>query len=249
MKFLLGLCALFFLGACGSSSSDVYRIGIDPNWYPLDLPGRMTNLTAFSNELLQEIARIEKIELAKVDTNWNTLVWGLRGDKNTRPLYEAILSSMQPYIFHQKEYDFSTSFLATGPVLVMPVSSPVNALDQLEGKEIAILRGSEGALILEKYPGILIRTYDSLAQAFIDISKGTVDGLLCDALTATAYCQDLYSGQLHVATPPLNDAGLRLIVLHQKYPHLLAAFNSGLQKLHTSGKYDELIRKWRLSPQ
>jgi polar amino acid transport system substrate-binding protein len=235
---ILVLLALF---SCGKSSNGGRRVGVDASWYPLEFGIRNNNVTAFSTELLTEIGRIEKIPFVKLTVNWNDLMEGLQKDK-----YEAILSSMPPYIFNMQLFDFSDVYLPLGPVLVTPVDSKINSLDQLNGKEIAVISGSTSALILEKSSGVLIRYYDSIPKALNDIVIGTVDGAIIDILSAVAFCNDLYRGILKVATPPLNDDGLRLITKHKGAPDLIKGFNAGLAQMKKNGSYAKLLDKWGL---
>jgi polar amino acid transport system substrate-binding protein len=238
---LLALC-LFILSSCGGiSKKKEFSIGVDPSWYPIPLTNRESSVTAFSTDLLSAIGKKENLALTKITVNWDDLLIGLQKGQ-----YHAILSPIPPYTFNLTVFDFSDIFLPLGPVLVVPIQSPIHSLDMLDDKEIAVLTDTSGALILEKYPNILIRTYDSIPQAFLDIMNGTVDGAIVDVLSAVSYCQDLYQGILKIATPPLNDFGLRLITLHQQAPDLVSSFNSGLKELKASGEYDKLLQKWNL---
>jgi polar amino acid transport system substrate-binding protein len=237
--FLLLLLTLF---SCGSSSSKGGRkVGVDPSWYPLELDQQEHNVTAFSTELLTKIGTLEKIPFIKVTANWDVLMEGLQKDQ-----YEAILTSMPPYIFNEKLFDFSAVYLALGPVLVVPLQSTIHSLDTLDGKEIAVIAGSTGTLILEKSTGVLIRNYDTIPKALNDVAAGTIDGAMIDALSAVAYCRDLYQNVLKIATPPLTDEGLRLITKHGAAPDLIKAFDKGLHKLKKDGSYDQLLLKWNL---
>lgn len=235
---ILSLLTLF---GCGRSSSSARRIGVDPTWYPLEFGVRNNNVTAFSTELLADIGNIEKISFEKVSVNWNNLMEGLQKGE-----YEAILSSKTPQIFNSSLFDFSDIYLPLGPVLVVPVQSKINSLDQLNGKKIAVISGSNTALILEKSEGVLIEYYNSIPRALNDILINTIDGALIDILTATAFCSDLYQGELKIATPPLNDEGLRLIAKHQDSSDLIKRFNKGLVRMKKDGSYTKLLDKWGL---
>lgn len=236
------LFPLMLLAACGSTeTSRVYQIGVDPTWYPLELQGKENQVSAFSTEILEEIGKLEKIPFVKIKTNPDTLLFGLK-----RNQYDAILTSMQPYIFNEKQYDFSDLYLMTGPVLVVPENSPVHSLNELAGKEVAASPDSPGMAILEKAPGVVARSYTSIPQAFNDISAGQLDGAIVGVLLARSYCQDLYHGVLKIATDPLDNSGLRLMTLHGEQDDLIEAFNRGLQQLKENGKYDEILRKWKL---
>lgn len=239
--FAILCCIAFSCG--GGSQKTMYKVGVDPTWYPQLLDGKESNLTAFSTELLQEIGKKEDITFSKVTVSWDVLMEGLKKGE-----YTAILFSMPPYIFNQQTFDFSDLYLKTGPVLVVSTSFDFTSLDKLSGKEIAVMPDSTGTIILEKYPGILIRNYDSIAKALNDVNSGEIDGAIIDVLMATSFCQDLYQGKLRIVTEPLNDAGLRLITLHNRAPELIEAFNEGLDKLKSSKEYDKLMKKWGFSP-
>jgi ABC-type amino acid transport substrate-binding protein len=240
--FLFLILILVTLLGCGKNLNGVgRRVGVDSYWFPLDFGSRDNNVTAFSTELLTEIGRVEKIPFVKVSVNSSDLMEGLQKDK-----YEAILSSMPPYIFNKALFDFSEIYLPLGPVLVVPVRSKINSLEDLNGKEIAVISGSTSALILEKSQGVLIRYYDSIPKALNDILTDTVDGAMVDILSAVAYCRDLYQGELKISTGPLNDEGLRLITKHNAAPDLIKGFNDGLAKMKKDGSYFKLLDKWGL---
>ena len=237
------LSLFFFLVSCEMSSfnSYVYKVALDPLWESLNLPGREIALRAFSVELIEEIGKIENVNISVYDKSWNDLIPALQHKD-----FNGILSNMEPYIFHEKTYDFSEPYLALGPVLVVPVGKKVESLNDLKGQEIAVLKGSSGALILQNYSGILQRDYDSVPQALNAVIAGAVDGAVVDTLSAYSYCTNLYQGQLQIALSPLNQEALRLVTLHKQSPHLIEVFNRGLKTLKKNGTYKRLTQKWNL---
>jgi len=235
------LCLLFFSCNGGSSAGYDYKVALDPAWHSLEVPGRATNLTAFTLELIEAIGKDQGVKIAIYQRSWNNLMMGLQEHD-----YDAICSPMQPYLFYEKMYDFSDLFLMTGPVLVVPASNMANSLEELSGKEIGIQRTSNAALILEKYPVVIERSYDSIPQALNDVRNGIIDGAIVNLLAAQAFIGDLYQGQLRIATPPLSDEGLRLIAQHGQSPQLMKTFNRGLKRLQDDGTYASLAKKWGL---
>ena len=241
-SLLLFLFSLVLVCACGNPMrGKEWTIAFDSSWFPMNFMGRDKQILGFTTELLQEMGALQKINVVKVNENWDNLIPNLQKEK-----YDAILSSMQPYVFYEKQYDFSHPFLLTGPVLVLPFDSMVTSFEQLSGKEIAIITGSADALLIEKFPGIIIRTFESIPDAFNAIVSGNVDGAVVDSLPAYAYCQDLYQNQLKVVGAPLTDQGLRMVALHDRAPALIESFNATIDKLKKSGKYADLSRKWGL---
>lgn len=234
---------LIFLAACGGKSSSYdYEVALDPGWYTLEAPGREGALTAFSTELMEEIGRAEGLNIEVLGRSWNNLLYGLQAKQ-----YNAIFSTMQPYVFYEKQYDFSDLYLLTGPTVVVPADADISSLNDFDAKLVGVQRDSDTALLLEKYPNIIQRTYDSIPQALNDVADGIIEGAAVEILLAEAYIQDLFNGQLKIAFPPLTQDGIRVIAIHGQAPKFIKSFNEGLKKLKKNGKYDELVRKWGLT--
>lgn len=242
MRIGLFALALLVICSCGGKSSRYdFEIAFDPSWHSFNLPGRETSLTLFTLELVEAIGKEEGISLGIFNQGWSSLMFGLQQGS-----YNAIPSTMQPYLFYQKMYDFSQPYLLTGPVLVVAVNSSQQSLDQMTGKIVGIIQGSSSALILEKYPGIIQRTYGSIQAALIDTAKGSIDGAIVDILTAEAFTQDLFQGQLKIASAPLTQEGIRLVALHGQADALIDHFNRGLASMKKKGTYSALLKKWNL---
>jgi len=241
MRVLALILLLFFAGCSSSSSAAQYKVAIDPGFNSLDLPERAGNIRAFCIELIEEIGKIEETKIAIYEVNWDALLWSIQQGQSN-----GIISTMQPYLFYEKIYSFSDPLLLTGPTLVIPVGLSVSSLKDMEGKEIAVIRGSKDALILEKYPEIIQRTYDSVPAALNDVATGVIDGAMIDILTASAYCKDLYQGTLKTALAPLSQEGLRLVTMQGGSPGLIEKLNAGLHKMKKNDAYDKLTKKWGL---
>lgn len=237
---LFSACS-FFLSGCSEKNNGTYQIGVDPLWYPLNFKGQENNVMGFSSELLTEIAKKEKLYLSIINTNWDTLLQGLKVGT-----YQAALSSLPPYNFNLKEYDFSDLYLPIGPVLILPFSSKLLSPSEMAGKEVGVLEGSSSALILEKYQEISIRTYDSASSLVNDLLSGHIDGGLIPILIAESFTRGPFAKYIKIASKPLNNDGLRLLTLKGKSPKLIKHFNKGLQKLESSGQFTKMLREWQL---
>lgn len=233
---------MLVLASCGKkSSSPDFKVAMDPAWYSLELPGRESALTAFSSELIEAIGKEENLTIAVYKMSWSNLMVALQENN-----CQAICTPMQPYLFYEKRYVFSDIYLATGPVVVTQTKAHWNSLEKLSGREVGILRGSSYALILEKYPSILQRTYDSIQTALDDVKEGVIDAMVLDILTAEAFTSDLYKGQLKISTAPLTPEGVRLVGLTGTSEELIRRFNRGLMKVKSDGTYSKISKKWGL---
>ena len=239
-KALLWL--LFAVGcSCGSSERGMLRIGIDPSWAPLDFGAMQPYVNGYTEDCLLEIARHSGHKFEKIDANWDALFEGMKSGS-----YDAILTSLPPYEFNLASYDFSDNFLAIGPVLIVPKESSRSKLEKLSEQLVGIVQGDPAALVLEKYPTIIIRTYDSIPALFDSIVMGEISAGLVDALRATNYVRDLYSASLKIASKPLTDQGLHLIALKGRQEHFIHLFNETLEKMTKKKELVKLQAKWNL---
>ncbi len=241
-RYFLLFFILMVAVSCGTvSRGKTYTIAIDPSWYPLNLQGKGPNVYAFSSELLRAISEKEGVFFEKIRMDWDNLTLGLeKGD------YDGMLSSITPRGFLKKTYTFSDPFLQTGPVLVVREDEKVHSAIELAGKEIAVDSLANEALLIEKFPGVIVQYYDVIPEGLDEVLSGQLDGALINYLQATSYIRDLYQGKVKIATSPLNDAGLRLITLDGGNTELVDIFNQGLDKLRDDGTLDGLLTKWEL---
>lgn len=235
------LLLAILLASC-ETKGKTYRIGIDPSYYPAPLGGKEANVYAFSKELLRAISHEEGLFFETVAMTWDNLIYGLKNDQ-----YDAMLSSITPRANLQNVYTFSEPFLHIGPVLVVKKEVKASSVKHLKGKVISVESINQEALLIEKYPGVNVHYYYLIPDAFEEVVADQIDGILIDYLQATSYIRNLYREKVKIATPPLNDLGLRLIELHGGDKELVKAFNRGLDKLRDNGTYEKLLKKWDLN--
>jgi len=248
LKYLLCVftfASLFLLQSCGCSTEKAggYRIAIDPNWYPLNFAERDVYVLGFTEDLLLEISRLSNMRFEKMVVNWDTLYSGLKGGQ-----YDALLSALPPYQFNQAIYEFSQDFLGIAPVLLTEKAAKYQSFGDLSGKMAGVLSDSPTILLVQKYPDILIRTFNSYPEMLEALEGGAIDAGVMERLSAVGYLNDNFYGRLKIAGSPLSDQAIRLIVLKDKNEKLLRTFDQALSKLKKNKTYDKLLLKWGLSP-
>lgn len=238
MRLILLLALL--LCSCSNSSRGVLRIGVDPNWYPLNFGPQTSYVNGFTEDMLIEMAHYSGLAFEKVPANWDNLYDGLREKK-----YDAILASLPPYIFNTAKYDFSANYLDLGPVLIVPIASSKTDLSKMEGSLIGVIANDPAALILETYPTLVIRNYSTIPELLDALAIGAIQGALLDKIPAVNFVHDLYSATLKIASAPLTDKGLHLIAPKERNS-LVKAFNKNLEALKRRKTLAALQKKWQL---
>ena len=240
-RILLLLFAVTALVSCASKGT-TYRIGIDSSWFPLNLMGKETNVYTFFDELFRAISAEEGIFFERINANWDNLIIGL--EKNE---YDGMLSSIEPRNSIQKVYDFSDLILNTGPVLVVQNDVKVSSLGDMSGMKIAVDSLAGEALLTELYPDAHVHYFNTISEGLNELVSGHIDGIIIDYIPAATFTRGLYEGKAKIASPPLNDDGVRLIAIHGENKNLINTFNRGLSKLYSNGGLEKLLKKWDLN--
>ncbi len=207
----------------------------------MDLGGSQQRVTAFSDDLTRAIGKRAGFSVLLLQTTLESIPSNFRIGR-----IDAALTAIYPTPEARSLYDFSDPYLFIGPVLVVPGASPVDSLEGMRGKIVGAAAGTVAMVLIAKAEGIVIRDYINIAKGLEDLATGAIDGVVMPALLAYAYIRDFYSGRLKVATPPLTDEGLRLIVKKGENRQLIDSFNSELKSFVDEGGYDALQSKWGL---
>ena len=240
-KYIFSLALIFLMGCSSSDEGPVYRIGVDPSWSPQNFMGREAAIRGFSGELLQIIGNKENFQPELLDTGPEFLEWGLKEGS-----LDAILTSLAPSLNYEGIYLFSEPYLRIGPVLVVPINSSIKDLGDLNGKTIAVQRGSSAmGIIGTKVPRIVMMSYDRPGLVLENLLLGAYEAVTMPVLIAESYVHDIYKGQLKIVGMPLTEEALCLVTLADN-EMLIEDFNKGLQEIEKSGQYETLIRHWRI---
>ena len=241
-KRLVLLLMASIVASCSSSGSSSVKVGIDPNWYPLNFGPQTSYVNGFIEDLLLQVSKNSGIKFEKIQTNWDTLYEGLQKDQ-----YDAVLGSLPAYDFYAAQYSFSKNALDLGPILIVPSDAQISSLQEMENKRVGVINGSATIAVLQKDPKIMIRdTYPSIPDLLMAVAGEEIEGAVLEQIPAANYLQDLFKGKLKAATPPLNNSGLRLIVLKGDQDWLIAKWNQSIDQLKAKGVLRQLLKKWQL---
>jgi ABC-type amino acid transport substrate-binding protein len=245
MKIRLAILLLFSMmtfQGCAKADPEIYRVGIDPSFFPLQLIDQADNVYAFSCELLREVAKISKTELQEVQMSWDNLNESLQLGKT-----EAIFSAAPPNLINNTKYSFSECYLKTGPVLIAPKGPKEVSLKNLSTRIVAMGKTADELDLMQIFPEVEFVFYDSLIDALEGTAEGKYAACLIPTIPAHAYIKDLFQNQLMISSDVLTPQGLRMLTLKGQNQKLLESFNKALQTIQENGTYDKLLAKWSLS--
>ncbi len=234
MRYLM---LLLIAVGCTSHKAPI-RVGVDPNWNEIDSRGRERYLGGFTQELLLEISSYDGAPFELIHANPDSLYDGL-----ARGQYDVVVSALPRYSYNQARYDFSENMISLGPVLIVPQTSRIKNLGSIVGS-VGLLEGSRDGLLLTPYPNLQMRTYPSVAALLEAVARGETQGGLLDRLTAQGFVNDLYAGQLRIATAPLTEEGIHFTA--PKDNPYMQRLETAVKSLRKKKKLQALRAKWGL---
>jgi len=243
---VMSLLLLAFIAIVGCTSgagkrTTPYIIAENALWPSLNLCGKENNVSGFSDDLLLEISRVEGISMQVVSTG-QTPVTSLLDKEGI----DAVLAGLIMSDPNMREYDVSLPYFTAGPVLVIRKNDPYTALDQMRAKDIGFERGNFWALQLANTADAVFVPYDDISHAFDDLQKGSLDGVVVDAVIGYQLVGGIYKDVMKIAGPPLVPMALRLVVEKGKNEELIQHFNHGLEVLKKNGLYTKMLHYWGL---
>lgn len=241
---LLAIFLFFILRSCATDfqSEPVYRIGQEQQWSEINLLGKQRNLNGFNQALMNQIGLAEEIKIELLPLDSKELFVELDNKK-----IQGALTFLLPSTDYEQRFIFSNPYFLVGPVLVLSKEMDLEKWKAIPNKEIGISLDSHVLPDLEQEFDIHLRFYDEILSGLSDVSDHVIDGAIFPAIAAHTYVKTFYSDELQIATLPLNQMGIRLVVLNNDQgKNLIEKFNKGLKDAQDKGHYTNLLKQWSL---
>jgi polar amino acid transport system substrate-binding protein len=228
------------LSSCTKKPTKI-TVATDATWPPMEYVDENKNIVGFDIDLVNEIAKAAGFEVEIKNTAWDGIFAGLAAGN-----YQAIASSVTITDERKKTMDFSEPYVNAGQVLVVRKGTTgVTKLADMVGKKVGAQIGTTGAIEVGKVQGVQLKTYDEVGLAFEDLANGNIDGVVADSPIAANFALQnaSYKDKLMIVGKPFTDEWLAF-AFKKGDTKTQKLFNDGLAKVKSSGKLDELVKKW-----
>lgn len=138
-----------------------------------------------------------------------------------------------------KYVSFSTPYYYSGPQIFTRPDSKIKTVKDLEGKEVAVAKGSTYADTASKYTD-KVKTYDSDITALQALSSGRHDAVITDFVTGKSAAKEGFK----IKAQELISRSEQAIVLPQDNPNLLKKINEALDELRKDGTLTKISLKY-----
>ena len=193
-------------------------------------------------DLVRELGKREGYKIEIVSMTLDGLIPALMADN-----IDVAVSALTITPERSEKVDFTKPYINAGlTVMTTRDNAPkIKSLKDLEGKCLCAEIGSSGALFMKRIPGTTIRTFNSAADAFLELNKNGCYAMLNDGPVNKYFLrQD--------AAKSMNLVALDWVVSDDQYgfavkkgnAELLKKLDDALDAMKKDGTYDRIYDKW-----
>lgn len=197
------------------------------------------NLVGYEIDMIREVAKEAGFSVKIVEVPWKSLFDGLNTGK-----YDAVIAQVNITPGRKDRFEISEPYFRAAQVLVVPKS---RQNDPVTGKNIGVFRLSRAADTIRRSGcNLTYYTVQETPQAFRDLQKGSVDGILCDMPVALGYTRNKSSGlAISTACPFDADAAEDFgIVCKKGNSSLVRLINEGLSAVKDKNLDKAIASRW-----
>lgn len=213
------------VGECmGLAPFGVYNANNEPEGYDIDIANELGAGLGVKVEIVNvdPAARIPSLETGKVD---------------------VVFCDTTRTLDRFKRVAFTDTYDVTGTVILSTKDKPVNSLEELSGKSVAIAKGTPyGDVVKKAAPSAEVISFNSPA----DIITAVKQGQAAAAIENSAFLNYMakLDPTLHVTNNSVIELYYNSFAIQQGQPNWLAFLNEFIFELNTSGKNASLYKKW-----
>lgn len=248
MKKLVILCSAMLLaigtlaGCSGSGSKDtVYKIATDTTFAPFEFQNEEGDYVGIDIELLAAIAEDQGFKYELAPLGFNAAVAALESNQA-----DAVIAGMSINEDRKLKYDFSEPYYDSGVVMAISAANEtVKSYEDLSGQKVAVKTGTEGAIFAETIKdtyGFELVYFDESPFMYEDVKTGNTAACFED-YPVMGYGITQGNG-LKMVTDMEQGSSYGFAVLKGKNAELLEMFDTGLENIKESGKYQEILDKY-----
>jgi len=246
-KVLVGLFLILLVGvmtACSgkSTTNEGYQI-VEEGKFTFASSGEfkpfsMTNaegvMSGFDIEVAEAVAEELGLEPSPQKYKFSAIVEGVKTGR-----FDAAVASHTVNEERLKVVNFSTPYYYSGPQIFVRPDSSIETLEDLEGLEVAVSKGSTYATTAAEVTDNIIN-YDSDVTALEALNNGKHDAVITDFITG----KEAIGAGFNIVGKQLLGRSDQAIAVAKDNEALLEAINEALQTLRDNGTLSEISMKY-----
>jgi len=223
---------------------ETYVIAADTTFAPFEFR-KDGELIGIDVDLIRAIAKNQGFSVEIKSLGFDAALQGLQSNQ-----VDGVIAGMSITDEREKVFDFSDPYFDSGVQMAVAKSNTdVKVYQDLEGKSVAVKRGSEGetfANSIKAEYGFTVKALADSATMYDDVKAGNSVAVF-DDYPVLAYGISQNNG-LKTVSEKEKGSSYGFAVNQGTNPELLAAFNDGLAELKSNGQYQDTLDKYLEDP-
>ncbi|ERL55452.1 Amino acid ABC transporter, periplasmic amino acid-binding protein [Psychrobacter aquaticus CMS 56] len=227
------------------ATGEVLRIATEGAYAPFNYTNADGTLGGFDVEIANALCADMKVTCDISAQDWDGIIPGLKAGK-----YDAIVAAMSVTPEREQQVSFTEPYFSNTLVFLAKKDSdfdPSNSSD-INSNSIAAQRSTISSQWLETaYPKADMKLYDTLSNAFLDLSSERVDAMVSDKLPALEWLGTT-SGSDYALKGEEVDINDNFAIAVRPGDALQAKINQSLANIKANGIYDDINQKYFAVP-
>ena len=234
---LIMISAIIFIAiiGCEKENKKLY-VGTNAEFEPFEYR-EGGNIVGFDIELIGEISKLINKDIEVEDMAFDGLLPALQTKK-----IDLIIAGMTATEERKKFVNFSESYYKSQQAIVVNKDeNGINNFDNLIGKEVGVVLGYTGDIIVSEIANVKVQRYNATSEAIMALKSKKVQAVVLDYEPAKNYSAQNQELKL-IETD--SESEEYAIAIRKEDTQLLDDINKALATLKENGTYDALLNKY-----
>lgn len=234
---LIIISAIIFIAiiGCEKENKKLY-VGTNAEFEPFEYR-EGGNIVGFDIELIGEISKLINKDIEVEDMAFDGLLPALQTKK-----IDLIIAGMTATEERKKFVNFSESYYKSQQAIVVNKDEKgINNFDNLIGKEVGVVLGYTGDIIVSEMANVKVQRYNATSEAIMALKSKKVQAVVLDYEPAKNYSAQNPELKL-IETDSQSEE--YAIAIRKEDTQLLNDINKALATLKENGTYDTLLNKY-----
>lgn len=223
------------------AQGETYVIATDTTFAPFEFQDAQGDFVGIDMDLIRAIAEDQNFTVDIKPLGFDAALQAVQANQ-----VDGVIAGMSITDERKKVFDFSEPYFESGiQMAVLKDNEDIKSYEDLRGKRVSVKNGTQGAdfanSIKDKY-GFEVVSFADSSTMFDEVKTGNSVAVFED------YPVLLYGiaqgNGFKTVTPKEEPTGYGFAVNKGQNPELLQKFNTGLNNLKQSGRYDEIINAY-----
>lgn len=242
----LGLTVLLVPMGMAQELPAKLTLGTEGAYPPFNYTDSNGNVQGFEIDLANEMCRRLEVECEWVTQDWDGIIPGLLAQK-----YDAIIASLYITDERREKIAFSDKYYKVPARFVVPKDSNIEiSAEGLAGKVVGTQRATSFERFMrDEMPGIELRVYATMDEAYLDLDAGRVDAIMADVVAVSEGFLSKPGGDKFEMRGP-EYTGVKWfgygagVGVRKDEASIADAFSKVILQMREDGTYQEISKKW-----